>query len=136
MKDVDYWTRLKSLNIMSLQRRRERFNLILIWKIKNNLFPNDLGLQFEENPRTLITKAVIKPMSKVKGKILTAYENFFVIKAAKIWNKLPYSLTKISNPNIFIKKLDEYLALFPDEPPVEGYFHRTTNSLLDYRTVS
>ena len=46
MRDLDYWQRLKTLNIMSLQRRREKMIIILVWKIKNNLAPNNINLIF------------------------------------------------------------------------------------------
>ena len=33
-KDLDYWERLKKLKILSLQRRRERYMILPVWKIK------------------------------------------------------------------------------------------------------
>ena len=135
VKDFDYWTRLKKLGIMSLQRRRERFLIVMVWKIKNNNTPNDINLQFVTNTRNSITKAVLPPLPKTRGKILSTYENSFVIKALKLWNKLPLTLTEITNLKSFTTKLDKYLVLYPDEPPVKGYFHKTNNSLLEYKTV-
>ena len=35
VKHLHYWDRLKALNLMSLQRRRERFSIIQIYKIFN-----------------------------------------------------------------------------------------------------
>ena len=43
MKDLDYWTRLKELQIMSLQRKREMLILILVWKIKNGFVVHTSG---------------------------------------------------------------------------------------------
>ena len=51
MENLDYWQRLKSLNLYSLQRRRERFAIIHTYKIYKNLAPNDVNLQFHDNPR-------------------------------------------------------------------------------------
>jgi len=48
---LDYWKRLKSLGLMSLQRRRERYDIIYMWKILNGLVPNDLHITFHFNPR-------------------------------------------------------------------------------------
>ena len=136
MSHHDYWTRLKLLDIMSLQRRREKAIIILVWKIKNNKTPNDINLEFKINSRNSETKAVVKPMAKSKGKIQTSYENSLVIKSAKIWNKLPFKLTETSNFLLFKNKLEKYLNYFPDEPPVHGYFHKSKNSLLDYQALS
>ena len=71
-------------------------------------------------------------MPRVQGTILSNYENSFIIKAAKLWNKLPQNLTEIDVFTVFKKKLEDYLKLFPDQPPVKGYYHTTKNSLLNY----
>ena len=73
-------------------------------------------------------------MPKIKGKILTAFEQTFIIRCAKLWNKLPTELMLEEHYKSFLYKLDKWLELFPDEPPVQGYFHRSRNSLLDYNT--
>ena len=135
MKDHDYWTRLKLLSIMSLQRRREKLIIILVWKIKNGLAPNDINLEFKRTLPNFELKAVIKPMVKTKGRVQSCYENSFIIKSAKIWNRLPAKLRDISIFNDFKAKLEKFLTFFPDEPPVHNYFHKTTNSILDYKTV-
>ena len=44
-RSKDYWQRLQSLNLMSLQRRRERYQIIHIWKILNGYAPNDLNIE-------------------------------------------------------------------------------------------
>ena len=57
LKDLNYWERLEFLKLYSSERRRERFIIILMYKILNNLVPNP-GIQWKENERTGI-KAVI-----------------------------------------------------------------------------
>ena len=37
LQHLDYWQRLKALKLMSLQRRRERYMLIHMWKILNGV---------------------------------------------------------------------------------------------------
>ena len=132
MDNDNYWERLTKLGIMSLQRRREKLAIIFTWKIKNNMVPNDINLEFVWNAKKSMTTATVKPMPKIRGKLLSAFENSFVIKAARLWNKLPSKLCDISSLNLFRKELDKYLSLFPDCPPVKGYFHVNSNSILDY----
>ena len=60
-------------------------------------------------------------MPKVRGRILTMYESSFQIKAAKLWNKIPGEITNIDSLTLFKKKLNEYLLLYPDKPPITGY---------------
>ena len=59
-------------------------------------------------------KVILKQMPKVTGKLILMYQNSFVIKDAKIRNKLLYNLTIINNFNLFKRKLDDYLKLYPD----------------------
>ena len=40
MKMLNYWERLKSLKLSSLQRRRDRYILICMWKILHSKMPN------------------------------------------------------------------------------------------------
>ena len=134
MKDFDYWQRLKILNIMSLQRRREKLTILFIWKLKHNLVPNVVDLCFSKNTRNK-EQAILKPMPTCRGKPLTVYENSFVVKGAKLWNKLPGKLTQISSLSVFRNKLDKYLSLLPNLPPVSGYYHTTDNSILSYKPV-
>ena len=56
LQDLDYWERLKRLSLYSLQRRRERYLIIYVWKIIRGLSPNflreDLKIKtFGENSR-------------------------------------------------------------------------------------
>ena len=37
---TDYWDALNQLNMLSLQRRRERYQIIYVWKILENIVPN------------------------------------------------------------------------------------------------
>ena len=40
VKDLDYWSRLKTLSLYSTQRRTERYQIIYLWKIIEGLAPN------------------------------------------------------------------------------------------------
>ena len=135
MDNLNYWDRLTELKIFSLQRRREKLTLIYVWKIRNSVVPNDINLEFLFNDRKSCFKAVVKPMPKVRGRILTMYESSFQIKAAKLWNKIPGVITKIDSLTLFKKKLNNYLLLYPDKPPITGYYHTNKNSILDYQTI-
>ena len=51
MRDLHYWDRLQRLSLMSLQRRRERFILLHMWKILHHHTSNDINVQFVSRPR-------------------------------------------------------------------------------------
>ena len=51
LEDQNYWQRLSSLKLYSLQRRRERYTTIHMWKIYKHLAPNDADFQFSNHIR-------------------------------------------------------------------------------------
>ena len=61
VRRLNYWERLKELNLYSLQRRRERYIIIYIWKILNRLVPNILF-----NGNEAIT---LQPYNERRGKL-------------------------------------------------------------------
>ena len=134
-ENLNYWDRLKLFKISSLQRRREKQRIIHVWKIKNEVVRNDVGLNFEVNPRTSKLRAVVKPMPKIRGKLLSIYEDSFTIRAAKLYNRVPSNIRDEISLTTFKLKLNKWLFSFPDLPPINGY-HPTKNSIIDHWTAN
>ena len=130
-KDLNYWDRLKKLELYSLQRRRELIIIIHVFKIKNGIYPNTFDLNFKVHKRTNSIKAILKPLPRVRGKLLTTYEESFIIKSCKLWNILPSHLTQLSSLSSFKTQLHKFVSTVPDEPPVVGYPHKNNNSLTE-----
>ena len=63
LKGFLYWDCLKRLSLMSLQRRRERYMILHMWKVLNEKTSNDLNIQFVSRVR-LGNVAVIPPLSR------------------------------------------------------------------------
>ena len=128
----NYWERLSKLNLQSLQRRRERYILIYVWKILQGKVPNDINMQFSFNERRGF-QVTIKPMINAYSKGQTIYDNSFIITGAKLWNLLPLQVNAISSSlNVFKSALSKFMNLFPDNPPVAGYQRMNNNSLLEW----
>ena len=71
--------RLKKL--MSLQRRRERYCIIHVWKILNGHAPNDINFEFSTNER-LGVKAFLPPLNNMAQlSVKTDYDNSFRVRA-------------------------------------------------------
>lgn len=130
MGDFNYWERLKHLGIMSLQRRRERIILLHLWKIKNGLNRNSISIEFKYHQRSSAFRAILKPLPKIKGKLLRQYDNSFIINSAKLWNSLPPALTCLNTLERFKLSLDRFLIDIPDQPPIPGYPCASDNSLM------
>ena len=129
-QSLNYWERLSQLKLMSLQRRRERFCIIYMWKILNCNAPNDISVNWSHSPR-LGFKAVVPRMSRNR-KISSILEASFCVNGAQLWNTLPKAINSEAVFHSFKRQLDDYLLSFPDEPAFGGYCTRHNNSLLQW----
>ena len=84
MSEFDYWERLERLKLLSLQRRRERYAIIHVWKMLNDKAPNSIGLEPYTSPRLGIRVTVPKFNYKAQKLYSTAYDNSFRVRAARL----------------------------------------------------
>ena len=124
---VDYWERLKRLKIYSLERRRERYMILYMYKIFIGLAP-DLGFLSDFTMRggaKYFAKYNHHASSNVKS---LRFSSFFT-QGPRLFNLLPVNLrTPIPTPTRkeqdkrmkwFKRRLDKWLELIPDEPNTE-----------------
>ena len=129
---LNYWERLAHLKLMSLQRRRERYIILMMWKTYHNIVPNSCSIEFVETSR-YGTKAVVPSLSKSSSlRNQTLYDSSFAVKGPKLWNKVPSEVKAEKTFASFKVSLSKFLALIPDNPPVSGYTCSWSNSLVDY----
>ena len=127
MKDLEYYDRLKVLNLYSMERRRERYEILYIFKTMKRLVPN-IGLNWKDAPRrgrVLVPPAVHRNSSCAAN---TMRRNSFRGKAAFLFNALPAHIRNIplSTPMDSIKRaVDKYLKTVTDEPVLDGCFRST-----------
>ena len=129
VSELHYWERLEKLNLMSLQRRRERYSIIVIYKILHKIIPNDLNIAFVTSERRGIRVKIPSIQRDSKLKYITQYDASFPVRASKLWNRIPANLTTKSSMESFKSALTRYLQSFPDHPPIQGLSSK--NSLLD-----
>ena len=132
VKHLNYWDRLKALKIMSLQRRRERYIMIQMWKILNDHCPNDLNVRFMAPSRRGIRSVVPSLNRQSSRRNQTLYDNSFAVLGPRLWNILPADMTKILEKETFKHQLTKFLLSFADNPPVRGYARSNGNSILDW----
>ena len=131
-KQLNYWDRLKKLKLMSLQRRRERYMIIQVWKIINGEAPNSTDMEFKENDR-LGTRATLPPVQNTaQCSVRTEYENSFGYRAAQLWNILPKNVKESGTLDQFKINLGGFLERTPYTPPTRGYTASNNNSLLEW----
>ena len=134
LSQYSYWERLEKLKLMSLQRRRERFIIINVWKIINGISPNDIHLQTVVSGRRGV-RVKVPPLNRTAtAHCQSLYDNSFGVVGPKLWNTIPTKLTHITNQTTFKTALSKYLAQIPDHPPIQGI--ASENSLLDMNRLT
>ena len=132
LKNLNYRERLSELKLMSLQRRRERYIILMMWKILHNVVPNSSDIQFKTTHRHGVV-AVIPQLSRSSSlHSQSLYDGSFTVIGPKLWNKVPQTVKAAESFIKFKYSLSDFLALIPDQPPVAGYSSSWTNSLVDY----
>ena len=110
IKFNSYTDRLQVMGIKSLEYRRLKFDIILLYKILNNL------LHVNNNVKGLLKKSQFLNKYSLRRHHLclhkprpsrTAIRNhFFTNRIIRVWNKLPTSLVSSKTLNIFKMKLN------------------------------
>ena len=132
MGDLDYWDRLSSLQMYSQERRRERYSIIFIWKIAEQLVEG-YSLSFLPNPRRGRLAEVPLHPQYVTPAVRNAREGSLRIKGAKLFNIIPKDLRDMTGTvEQFKAGVDHWLSTIPDQPTIAGRQRAAkTNSLLD-----
>ncbi len=130
-KNLSYWERLKQLDLYSLQRRRERYMILLVWKIYYGLIPNSVNIVFHHSARRGVT--CIRPLGSSKySSINTMRFHSFPSSASALYNVVPAVIKSIPTLTKFKAALDRFLHTVPDTPPTPGYTGANGNSLLEW----
>ena len=134
---LNYWERLKKLNLYSLERRRERYQIIYVFKIISGVVPNFTNERFKLRPTLSARRGcecLVPPIntgSTARFKTLT--DNSFAIRGPRLFNILPRKLRDCGGSvDQFKAWLDCFLPKVRDQPRMPGYFQSSTsNSLID-----
>ena len=131
---LNYWQRLQKLNLFSLERRRERYLAIYIWKIVKGLAPPIVSggrseIQITEGGRRgrLCVLPVVDRTSPASTQ--TLLEHSLPINGPRIFNALPRNLRDFDGSlETFKSKLDCYLQSVPDQPYLPHYYLPTLSN--------
>ena len=117
---------------MSLQRRRERYIILQMWKLLHGVSPNDIGIKFQEKNRHGFKADVPKLVRTSLQHNQSLYDASFAVLGPRLWNTIPAYLTRVADFEQFKIQLTNYLFTIPDRPPIAGYIRQNSNSLLDW----
>ena len=134
MSGFNYLTRLKRLNMFSLERRRERYCVIYIWKILNYLAPNFGGNIIQNyfddrRGRLCSTPALIRGSSDSMKSIR---DDSLAVRGPKLFNAMPRDIRDLTGTlEQFKARLDKFILTVLDEPQLPGYQRTGSNSLVE-----
>lgn len=132
MEGLNYRERLKALRLYSQERRRERYTIILIWKISMGLV-GGYNLSISDHGRRGKLCDVKEIPRSAPVQVRNAVEASLKVKGVKLFNILPKEIRNFSSEKVdaFKHKLDNYLSTIPDEPTIEEQGRASeSNSLL------
>ena len=135
LDQCNYWERLKHLNLMSIQRRRERYQMIHIWKIAVGLIPNDLDLDFYNTARHGL-KCRRPRFNQRHRKISSIKFHSFISNGPALFNVIPKNIKLCKSLNSFKVNIQKFLQSFPDHPPTPNYIAQNKNSVLEWASGS
>ena len=119
--DSDYWKRLKQFKLYSLERRRERYRIMYVWKVLEGLVPN-VNNKIASKTHARHGRKCLIPIVP-RGNLSKIKLASFPIQGANLFNALPKHVRNVTNTKLdcFKRALDAYLKSVPDEPQLAGY---------------
>ena len=133
LAELNYWDKLQELRIYSQERRRERYQVIFLWKISQGMVSgydvhftslgNRRGRSFVSNPIVQSAPAMVR----------RARERSLGVRGAQLFNLLPENIRNMNTEHVdtFKNHLDVFLSSIPDQPTVTRLGRAAlTNSLL------
>ena len=133
LQDKDYWDRLEALKMYSQERRRERYQIIFIWKVLQGLVQG-YSVRTKQSSRRGRQLEIPSYQRQAPAAVRKARESSLSVKGARLFNLLPQDLRDTCTGTVeqFKAKLDGWLALVPDQPTIPGRQRAAiTNSLVD-----
>ena len=142
VRHMNYWDQLKKLHLYSLERRKERYIIIYIWRILENQVPDfTSGKIYSINEGGRLGRKCSFPniSTQASADIKKIRYSSLSVKGSQLFNIIPPEIRNINScpVEVFKRALDKFLSVVPDEPLIPGYtaMRRTnSNSLLDMAT--
>ena len=141
MRQLSYWEQLIALRARSLERRRERYMIIYVWRILEGQVPNlnSTVIETTSDATSRIGRLCHVPhvSNQAPAFVKKARDASLPIRGVKLFNAIPKELRNITGckTDSFKAALDRFLATIPDEPLIPGYTagrRCSTNSIIEW----
>ena len=91
MSGLDYWERLQALRLYSQERRRERYQIIFIWKVAQGLV-HGYHATFVHSDRRGRQMQQAPLCNQAPSSVRKARESSLQVKGARLFNCIPRDL--------------------------------------------
>ena len=137
VEHMEYGDRLKKLNLYSLERRRDRYRVIYVWRIINGWSPN-----LDDDRHKISTsfsarrglECRIPAMSQTSQSLKTITDESFAVAGPRQFNCIDKDIRSHNGTiDSFKAKLDKFLWTIPDQPVIVGQQQALNCNRLDVR---
>jgi hypothetical protein len=143
---MNYWDALKELGLYSLQRRRERYQIIYLWSILEAKVPNINStsgsplIRTQSDADSRNGRTIRVPMLK-RSPYSSLRSHSLPFHGAKLFNIMPRSLRNLTDisKDTFKRELDICLKKIIDQPLIRAFTQyrlANTNSVLDMSSTN
>ena len=130
---MTYWDKLSHLRVYSQERRREMYQICLLWKHSQGL-SDGYSIKWQWSDRRGRLAIPNQISRQAPAKVKKAREQSLGVHGAHLFNILPKNLRNENSRDfpLFKSHLDIFLVTVPDQPTTQGMVRAAiTNSLLD-----
>ena len=125
--------------LYSLERRRERYLIIYVWKILEGHVPN-INCKIISTQHVRFGRKCNIPIVK-NGRLQKACNASLTVNGVNLFNTLPKSVCDLSGVKVetFKSVLDTYLKYIPDQPQLAGYMEHgmaSSNSIIQMQNCT
>jgi len=137
IEDIEHLTypeQLKKLKFYSLEKRRERYLIIYLWKMMENLVPKCIDLKQRNGGRNGRSFRLPLLCRTASTSLKTIRDDSFFVQSVKLFNSFPRNIRDLKGCSVeaFKNELDKFLQKLPDAPLIPGY---TASSLVGSNSV-
>jgi len=110
--DASYETKLRNIGMTTLQARRERGDMIQVYKFLNDASGLDKNeyFNFVQERHTIATRSFTDNLLVPEKCRINVRKNYFTCRVTNAWNSLPMEVRMSSSVNMFKNKYDAHFA--------------------------
>ena len=132
LSHLDYYGRLKELGLYSVERRRERFAMLYVFKVIHGLVPNvNEKIMTMRHQRRGLLCVVPRVNARASPRVTDAKVSSFCHRGPALFNCLPRCVRDIADFDRFKSSVDRFLREVPDEPRAPQYHRRASSNSVD-----